>query len=112
MARRREYLTIPRMLPPRPPSRWARRSKVLAGWGFLVLGVAGIFLPFLQGFLFLAVGLYILRDEYAWAQRMIDWMRRKFPRYTKQMDEGKDRAQEWLTRWRRRFRRTVYQVRR
>jgi hypothetical protein len=43
---------------------------------------------------------------------MIDWMRRKFPRYTKQMDEGKDRAQEWLTRWRRRFRRTVYQVRR
>ena len=59
-----------------------------------------------------AIGLYILRDEYAWAQRMIDWMRRKFPHYTKQMDDGRDRAQEWLTRWRRRFRRTVYQVRR
>jgi hypothetical protein len=112
MARRREYLTIPRMLPPSPPGRWARRGKVLAGWGFILLGIAGFFLPFLQGFLFLAVGLYILRDEYAWAQRMIDWLRRKFPRHAKQMDEGSERAQAWLTRWRRRVRRTVYQVRR
>jgi hypothetical protein len=112
MARRREYLTIPRMLPPKPPSAWARRGKILSGWGFLLLGVAGLFLPFLQGFLFLAVGLYILRDEYAWAQRTIDWMRRKFPRYTAQMDQGRDRAAAWLLQWRRKVRRTVYQVRR
>jgi len=100
------------MLPPKPPSAWARRGKILAGWGFLLLGVAGLFLPVLQGFLFLAVGLYILRDEYAWAQRTIDWMRRKFPRYAAQMDQGRDRAAAWLQRWRRKVRRAVYQVRR
>lgn len=112
MAKRRDYITIPRMLPPKAPSAWARRGKIMSGWGFLLLGVAGLFLPFLQGFLFLAVGLYILRDEYAWAQRTIDWMRRKFPRYTAQMDQGRDRAAAWLTQWRRKVRRTVYQVRR
>ncbi len=112
MARRREYLVIPRMLPPKPPSRWARRGKILAGWGFLALGVAGLFLPFVQGFLFLAFGLYILRDEYAWADRTIDWLRRRFPRYTRQMDEGKERAVAWLIRWRRKMRRTMYEVRR
>ncbi|MCU0986733.1 MAG: hypothetical protein MUC89_17640 [Acetobacteraceae bacterium] len=112
MAKRRDYITIPRMLPPKAPSRWSRRGKILSGWGFLLLGVVGLFLPFLQGFLFLAVGLYILRDEYAWAQRTIDWMRRKFPRYTAQMDQGRDRAAAWLVQWRRKVRRTVYQVRR
>nr|MCU0945580.1 hypothetical protein [Rubritepida sp.] len=94
--KRRDYITIPRMLPPKPPSAWARRGKVMSGWGFL----------------FLAVGLYILREEYPWAQRTIDWMRRKFPRYTAQMDQGRDRAATWLTQWRRKVRRTVYQVRR
>ena len=37
------------------------------GYGFLVLGVLGMFLPILQGFLFLAIGLIILARHAPWA---------------------------------------------
>ena len=39
---------------------WRRWALLAAGWTFVVLGVAGLFLPFLQGFLFLFVGLALL----------------------------------------------------
>ena len=42
---------------PRP----VRRMLILsAGWFFVVLGILGIFLPILQGILFLAIGLILL----------------------------------------------------
>lgn len=33
---------------------------LLLGWGFIALGVVGLFLPVLQGILFLVIGLTIL----------------------------------------------------
>jgi len=39
---------------------WRRWALLVGGWLFVVLGVAGLFLPFLQGFLFLFVGLALL----------------------------------------------------
>src|SRR3546814_5699984 len=38
------------------------------GWAFVLLGFAGLFLPFLQGILFLLVGLYLLSLESARAR--------------------------------------------
>ncbi len=37
-----------------------RKLLVLGGWVFLILGVLGLFLPFLQGILFLLIGLILL----------------------------------------------------
>jgi uncharacterized protein len=33
------------------------------GWGFILLGIVGLFLPILQGVLFLFVGLIILSSK-------------------------------------------------
>ena len=46
----------------RPPRRRRNNHVVLVvlGWLFLGLGVAGLFLPVLQGVLFLLVGVYLL----------------------------------------------------
>jgi len=107
MARRRQYLPVPAMQPPKPPSRWLRWAKILAGWKFILLGVAGFILPIMPGFVFLAVGLYILADEYAWARRWLDWLRRRFPRYASSIDEGQRRSVEVLKRFRRTVRRTI-----
>ena len=52
---------------------------MIAGWGFIVLGILGLFLPFLQGILFLLVGLIILSKHYAFAQRWVDKLRHRFP---------------------------------
>ncbi len=44
-----------------------------------MLGVFGLFLPFLQGILFLLVGLIILSKHYAFAQRWLDKLKHRYP---------------------------------
>ena len=51
----------------------------IAGWTLLFLGVLGMVLPFLQGFLFLALGLFIMRHQYLWAHRGMGWVERRWP---------------------------------
>jgi uncharacterized protein len=50
------------------------------GWSFLLLGIAGLFLPVLQGVLFILIGLTILSTEYAWAHRWLTRLRGRFPK--------------------------------
>jgi uncharacterized protein len=37
-----------------------RIARITIGWNFIVAGIAGLFLPLLQGVLFLMIGLVIL----------------------------------------------------
>ncbi len=55
-------------------ARWAR---IIGGFALLVLGVIGLFLPFLQGIAFIVLGLLLLSREYHWARRLLDWVKRK-----------------------------------
>lgn len=57
--------------------RWL---KLGLGYLLLLLGAAGMFLPILQGFLFLALGLAILQHETEWGRRLNKRLRRKYPR--------------------------------
>lgn len=50
-----------------------------AGWSLLGLGVIGTVLPFLQGFLFLALGMFVLRHQYIWAHRGMGWIGSRWP---------------------------------
>jgi len=50
-----------------------------AGISLLGLGVLGLVLPFLQGFLFLALGIFILRHQYLWAHRGFGWIESRWP---------------------------------
>ena len=50
-----------------------------AGWSFMFLGVLGLVLPFLQGFLFLALGLFLMRHQYLWAHRGMGWVEGRWP---------------------------------
>jgi predicted PurR-regulated permease PerM len=52
-----------------------------AGWVLLVLGGLGLVLPFLQGFLFLALGVFILRDQHVWAARRWGWLADRWPHH-------------------------------
>ncbi|MBY0431850.1 MAG: YbaN family protein [Rhodospirillales bacterium] len=72
--------------------------KLILGWVFVVLGVAGLVLPVLQGFLFLAVGLSLLSTESPMVARWVERMRRCFPRLAAGMDVSKEKASELLAR--------------
>ena len=55
---------------------------LFTGWGFIVLGIVGLFLPFLQGVLFLLIGLVILSGEYVWAHKVLQKLKQRFPKLT------------------------------
>jgi uncharacterized membrane protein YbaN (DUF454 family) len=71
---------------------------LLVGWAFIVLGILGLFLPVLQGILFLLVGLIILSSEYLWAHKVLTKIRGRFPRLTHVFDEAAQRARGWVAR--------------
>ena len=52
----------------------------VAGWGFLLLGLAGLVLPVLQGWLFIAIGALLLAPDVPIFARLICWIEDRFPR--------------------------------
>ena len=71
---------------------------LIAGWSFILLGIVGLFLPILQGVLFLLVGLIILSTEYVWANRLLSKVRERFPRLGRTADQATQKATAWLRR--------------
>ena len=71
---------------------------LIAGWSFILLGIAGLFLPFLQGVLFILVGLIILSSQYAWARLLLSKLRQRFPRIGRTADAATAKAATWLRR--------------
>ncbi len=73
-------------------SRWARIAILVSGWFFLVLGVLGLVLPVLQGWLFIGIGFLLLSREQEWARRLLDRLCHRFPALGRQIH----RAEGWI----------------
>ena len=71
---------------------------LIVGWAFILLGILGLFLPVLQGVLFLLVGLIILSSEYVWAHRLLTKVRERFPKIGRTADLATEKASAWLRR--------------
>jgi uncharacterized membrane protein YbaN (DUF454 family) len=78
-------------------ARVKRIAIEVVGWIFIVLGIAGLFLPVLQGILFLLIGLFILSTQYAWAHRLLHRLRERFPNIAEQFDKAKAKAERWVS---------------
>jgi hypothetical protein len=80
---------------------WQRLKPILVqalGYAFLALGVLGMFLPILQGFLFLFVGLIILARHAPWAERLLDRIRRQHPKFDAMICKAEYKAHVWRIR--------------
>ena len=66
------------------------------GYGFLVLGVIGLFLPILQGVLFITVGLLILSKHAAWAERLLTRIKIKYPSVARMVIAAEEIAHRWM----------------
>ena len=80
-------------------AKFKRIAMLVVGWGFIALGIAGLFLPVLQGVLFLVIGLVILSSEYVWAHHLLRKLRERFPAVSHAADEAHRRAAQWLHRF-------------
>lgn len=49
------------------------------GWFFVLLGIVGLFLPILQGFLFILMGIMILAPEIPLFRRLLSELQRRYP---------------------------------
>ena len=76
-------------------ARFKKVVMLVTGWGFIVVGIAGLFLPVLQGVLFLVIGLFILSSEYVWAHRLLQKLRDRFPRLDSRWDAVTAVAHRW-----------------
>ncbi len=69
---------------------------LILAWLFILLGIAGLFLPFLQGILFLFIGAVLLSRESELARRHLVRLRERYPSLGRYMDE----AEAWMKkRW-------------
>ncbi|MFN0044497.1 MAG: PGPGW domain-containing protein [Alphaproteobacteria bacterium] len=90
----------PQSPPPAPRKRnWA---VYILGWTFLVLGALGLFLPFLQGVLFLAIGLVLLSREVKWARELRARLLARFPGIKAKIRRAEAHARAMAARRRRR----------
>jgi uncharacterized membrane protein YbaN (DUF454 family) len=77
-------------------ARIKRVLVLIVGWCFILLGIVGLFLPILQGVLFLLIGLIILSSEYVWAHHLLSKLRQRFPKLSTAADEAMAKAAKWL----------------
>jgi uncharacterized membrane protein YbaN (DUF454 family) len=82
--------------------RIKRIGILVLGWAFILLGIAGLFLPILQGILFLLIGLIILSSEYVWAHKLLTKLKARFPKIAAHADSAHQKAERVMARWFRR----------
>lgn len=84
---------------PFPRFGWATRvALIIVGWALVVLGVIGWFLPILQGWLTLFMGLAVLSLT---SQRFHTFLRERFRRWPKgwrRLEKFRRRVTRWLHR--------------
>ena len=71
-------------------------TKIVVGVGFLGLGFVGLFLPILQGVLFMLVGVAILSTESKRIRRLRDEIKRRHPGPWQQAEAAKQRMRRWV----------------
>jgi len=65
--------------------------KLLAGFGLCILGVVGLILPIMPGWIFLIPGLIILSDFFPPIKRLLHWAREKFEQESARVREKKNK---------------------
>lgn len=72
-----------------------RMTKIIVGMVLLGLGFVGLFLPILQGVLFMFLGLAILGTESRRVRRLMDELKRRHPGPWKRAEALKKRWSAW-----------------
>jgi len=68
------------------------------GWFFILLGILGLFLPVLQGILFLCIGAILLSRTSPRMRWMVMRLGRRYPKIRRALEASRGKARAW---WRR-----------
>ncbi|MBN2686279.1 MAG: hypothetical protein JXR40_13445 [Pontiellaceae bacterium] len=80
---------------------WNKHTRLLLkhilGWLCIILGVIQGFLPFLQGWIFVAMGVFLLADHVPFFGKIRDWIHRRFPDMTQRVHDIAERIRAKFT---------------
>ena len=79
-------------------SAFKELGMVIVGWFFVVLGIIGLFLPFLQGILFIIIGLSILSSRSELVKRFLKHLEERYPQHHKKVEIWKEKVTNWFRR--------------
>jgi uncharacterized membrane protein YbaN (DUF454 family) len=69
---------------------------LIIGWFFVGLGVLGLFLPVLQGVLFIMIGLLILSSRSEMVKRWLKHLEERHPDHHERMEKWRARIKRWF----------------
>jgi uncharacterized membrane protein YbaN (DUF454 family) len=69
---------------------------LLIGWTFLFLGILGLFLPILQGILFITIGLAILSSRSKKIQGLLKHLEERYPQHHERVVIWRGKIKKWL----------------
>lgn len=84
--------------PLRPLSLPVRVTLLVLGWLLVLVGIPGLFLPFLQGILMIVVGLAIASLGSEHIHRFLHDRMHPWPRARSRMEAFRERLHRWLSR--------------
>lgn len=68
-----------------------RGVTIFFGVFFLLLGVIGGFLPVIQGWIFVLIGLTLLAKEIPWVHHHVERVKQRYPKQAEQLERLKQR---------------------
>ena len=73
-----------------------RIGLLIVGWFFIVLGILGLFLPILQGVLFILIGLAILSTRSEIIKRFLKHLEERYPHHHERVEIWKEKIRNWF----------------
>lgn len=73
-----------------------RLLRLIFGWFFLVLGLLGLVLPILQGWLFIAIATILLAPDVPFFRRILNYVQKRFPKIARKADKITDDLEKEL----------------
>lgn len=61
----------------RPPTGWRAIIRIASGIGLVIIGIIGLILPIMPGWIFVIPGLVMLADYFPPVKRLVDWAKTK-----------------------------------
>jgi uncharacterized membrane protein YbaN (DUF454 family) len=75
-----------------------RIGLLIIGWSFIVLGILGLFLPILQGVLFILIGLAILSSRSEIIKRFLKHLEERYPHHHERVEIWRKKIRGWFKR--------------
>ena len=73
-----------------------RVGLLIIGWFFIFLGILGLFLPILQGVLFILIGLGILSSRSEIIKRFLKHLAERYPHHHERVEVWKAKIEGWF----------------